>query len=354
MVVNSEGPKHGIPIRRTFTIIAAIVVAEPLAATILFPFVYFMIRDFGTVQERYVGFWAGVITSAFFVPQMLMATLLGSLSDKVGRKPVLLLGLLGSAVSVLLFGLSKSLAWAVCSRALCGLFNANAGVSRTAIGELAHNTGLNQGRAFSLFGLCNSVGYVVGPLIGGFLARPAEKFPAVGSIKAFLNYPYLLPCLVSSLYSSLVFVISWAALDETNQDIRHPLPKPVPRPADEQAREQDPLLTTPKVTTPEVQPKSSIWYCILGIACLSLHAIIFDEIYPIFAASPSQNGLQFSSKDIAASLSVMGPIILVVQLLLYPYLNDHFSSLSLWRASAAAFAILNQIVEPEKRGAMMG
>lgn len=63
MVVNSEGPKHGIPIRRTFTIIATIVIAEPLAATILFPFVYFMIRDFGTVQERYVGFWAGVISN---------------------------------------------------------------------------------------------------------------------------------------------------------------------------------------------------------------------------------------------------------------------------------------------------
>lgn len=79
------------------------------------------------------------------------------------------------------------------------------------------------------------------------------------------------------------------------------------------------------------------------LSCLSLHAIIFDEIYPIFAASPRQNGLQFSSKDIAASLSVMGPIILVVQLLLYPYLNDHFSSLSLWRASAAAFAIVYPI-----------
>lgn len=146
------------------------------------------------------------------------------------------------------------------------LGTANAGVSRTAIGELAHNTGLNQGRAFSLFGLCNSVGYVVGPLIGGFLARPAEKFPAVGSIKTFVNYPFLLPCLVSSLYSIMVFMISWAALDETNQDIRKPLPKPVPQPDDEEAQEQDPLLTTPKVRTPEVQAKSSIWYCILGIA----------------------------------------------------------------------------------------
>jgi hypothetical protein len=52
-----------LPVKRTFVLIGAIVIAEPLAATILFPFIYMMISDFGTVQERYVGFWAGLISN---------------------------------------------------------------------------------------------------------------------------------------------------------------------------------------------------------------------------------------------------------------------------------------------------
>ena len=50
------------PISRTLAIIGAIVVAEPLSATLLFPFVYFMVRDFRTVDEQQIGFWAGLIS----------------------------------------------------------------------------------------------------------------------------------------------------------------------------------------------------------------------------------------------------------------------------------------------------
>ena len=133
-----------VPISRSLAIIGAIVVAEPLAATLLFPFVYYMVRDFDSVEEQYVGFWAGLISnskllqsesssfalltaielaSAFFLPQMLTATIWGMLSDRLGRKPVMLIGLLGSAACMFLFGLAKSLAWAVITRGLCGLFN---------------------------------------------------------------------------------------------------------------------------------------------------------------------------------------------------------------------------------------
>lgn len=141
--MESEQPWRLAPVSRTLTVIGAVVIAEPLSATLLLPFVYFMIRNFNTVEERYVGFWAGLISmiqecldlilalssdiliqaSAFFIPQMLTATLWGVASDKLGRKPVMLLGLVGSAACMLLFGFSKSLAWAIASRGLCGLFN---------------------------------------------------------------------------------------------------------------------------------------------------------------------------------------------------------------------------------------
>lgn len=59
-------PKHlqrpAPAVSRTLGVIGAVVIAEPLFATILFPFVYSMIRDFKTVEEQDVGFWAGLIS----------------------------------------------------------------------------------------------------------------------------------------------------------------------------------------------------------------------------------------------------------------------------------------------------
>lgn len=61
--MESEHPQRPAPaVSRTLGIIGAVVIAEPLSATILFPFVYFMIRDFRTVEEQDVGFWAGLIS----------------------------------------------------------------------------------------------------------------------------------------------------------------------------------------------------------------------------------------------------------------------------------------------------
>lgn len=60
--MESEHPHRPAPVSRTLSVIGAVVIAEPLSATILLPFVYFMIRDFNTVKEQSVGFWAGLIS----------------------------------------------------------------------------------------------------------------------------------------------------------------------------------------------------------------------------------------------------------------------------------------------------
>lgn len=76
---------------------------------------------------------------------------------------------------------------------------------------------------------------------------------------------------------------------------------------------------------------------------ISFHAIIFDETYAVFAATPNPAGLSFTSNDIAFSLSLMGPVILIAQLVLFPFLCRYFSALGLWRTSAAFFAVVYPI-----------
>ena len=111
---------------KTMFILATVILSEPIALTIIFPFIYYMVRDFGIPHEK-VGYYVGFIASSFSFCQLLTSFWWGQLSDRIGRRPVLLIGLLGTALSTMLFGMSKSLIWAIVCRSCCGLLNGNIG-----------------------------------------------------------------------------------------------------------------------------------------------------------------------------------------------------------------------------------
>lgn len=107
------------------TLLAAIVrFAEPLALTSVFPYLPEMIKSFG-VPDINVAKWAGLVGSTFSVAQSLSAILWGRLSDKIGRKPTILIGLVNVMFCFLIWGTSKSLVQAFISRFLMGLCNGN-------------------------------------------------------------------------------------------------------------------------------------------------------------------------------------------------------------------------------------
>jgi MFS family permease len=90
----------------------------------IFPYIYYMIQDFNiTDDSNKISVYAGMVTSAFTLAEFSTGVLWGRLSDKIGRKPVLLFGLLGTALSVLVFGFAPSLPVALFARALGGLLN---------------------------------------------------------------------------------------------------------------------------------------------------------------------------------------------------------------------------------------
>jgi MFS family permease len=90
----------------------------------IFPYIYFMVQDFGiTNDERQIAIYAGMVTSAFTFGEFLTGVVWGRISDRVGRKYVLLTGMFGTGLSMLLFGVSRSLPMALVARALGGLLN---------------------------------------------------------------------------------------------------------------------------------------------------------------------------------------------------------------------------------------
>lgn len=99
-------------------------ICEPIAFMSIFPYIFFMIRSFHiTENEDQIGFYAGLVTSAFAFAEFSTGVFWGRLSDRIGRKPVLMAGLIGTLLSMLVFGFAPSLPIALLGRALGGALN---------------------------------------------------------------------------------------------------------------------------------------------------------------------------------------------------------------------------------------
>ncbi|PBL04129.1 major facilitator superfamily multidrug-resistance, DHA1 sub-family [Armillaria gallica] len=191
--------------------------AEPITATVIFPFAPEFIRRTGITggDETKTGYYAGFIESAFYIAESLSVFYWGRLSDRFGRKPILLLGPLGLTFAMLGFGLSSNFWSLVLFRFAQGVFNGNIGVSKTVVAELTDAT--NIGEAFALMPLVWGTGVTLGPVIGGLLVHPADTWPnTFGRIALFRDYPYFLPCAVAGLFSFAICLLTLVGLQETH------------------------------------------------------------------------------------------------------------------------------------------
>jgi DHA1 family tetracycline resistance protein-like MFS transporter len=129
-------------------------------------------------------FGAGPVAAAWLLAvyslmQFLFAPWWGRLSDRIGRRPVLLVGIAGAALSYLAFGLAGSLWMLFAARAVNGAMGANVGVAQAYIADVTppHERARGMGMIGAAFGL----GFIFGPAIGGFLSRWGSHAPFLGA-----------------------------------------------------------------------------------------------------------------------------------------------------------------------------
>ncbi|KAF8069881.1 major facilitator superfamily domain-containing protein [Lyophyllum atratum] len=207
--------------------------SEPVTSTVIYPFVNQFVRDTGITRgdEKKTGYYAGIIESIFFFSECLSVYHWGRLSDRIGRRPVLLLGPLGLALAMTSFGLSSNFWMLVISRCAQGLFNGNIGVSRSMMVEITDPEDLPT--ALGWIPAMWSAGITFGPVVGGAAARPAMQWPETfGKIAFFHDYPYFLPCAAAGSIAFISFLYAYFFLCES-------LPSAIRRNADKQRRQQN-------------------------------------------------------------------------------------------------------------------
>ncbi|KAE9402515.1 MFS general substrate transporter [Gymnopus androsaceus JB14] len=197
------------------SILLLLQICEPITSQSIYPYINQLVSelDITNGDERSVGYYAGLIESLFFVAESMTVLQWSRASDYMGRKPVLLIGLAGSMISMMLFGLSKTFWALVISRCLTGFLNGNVGVMKSTIGDLTDST--NRAEGVSMLPVVWSLGATLGPLLGGTFARPHERFPTIFTAPFWKEYPYFLPCVVSVAYVFVAFLITLFMFKET-------------------------------------------------------------------------------------------------------------------------------------------
>ncbi len=113
--------------------------------------------------------WGGYLMAVYAALQFVVAPVFGALSDRFGRRPVLLASLFAFGVDFLLTGLATSMMWLVLGRAFAGVFGASYATAGAYVGDISDDA--SRARNFGLIGAAWGSGFTLGPVIGGFVAE---------------------------------------------------------------------------------------------------------------------------------------------------------------------------------------
>ena len=155
--------------------------------------------------------YGGWLTATFAAVQFVAGPVLGSLSDRYGRRPVLLISLGAFGVSYVLMALAPSLAWLFAAQVLTGIFGATPATAGAFVADLTPPA--ERARHFGMLAAAFGVGLIIGPALGGALIAYGERVPFLAAAGlSLVNLVYGLRVLPESLRPQLRRELSWQRL----------------------------------------------------------------------------------------------------------------------------------------------
>jgi len=120
--------------------------------------------------------WVGLLSSGYSAMQLVFAPIWGRLSDRVGRRPVLLASIAMTAVAFALYGFARDFTWLLVARLFAGVATANIAIAQAYVADVT--TPETRARGMGLIGAAFGLGFVLGPAFGGVLSRSSLAAPS--------------------------------------------------------------------------------------------------------------------------------------------------------------------------------
>ncbi len=144
------------------------------------------------------SFVTGLLVASYAAAQLVGAPLLGRLSDRYGRRPILIASIFGTFLGFLLLGFAKSLAMLFAARILDGLTGGNLSIAQAYITDVTEAK--DRSRGLGMIGAAFGLGFIIGPVTGGFLSQWGYAVPAlVAAALSFINLVLISAWLPESL-----------------------------------------------------------------------------------------------------------------------------------------------------------
>jgi DHA1 family tetracycline resistance protein-like MFS transporter len=167
-----ESPKH----RRAAVIFILItVVLDMLALGVVIPVFPRLVLGFLGGDTARAAEIYGLFGSVWALMQFLFSPLLGALSDRFGRRPVILVSVFGLGLDYVLMAMAPSLAWLFVGRTISGITSANVGTASAYIADVTEAS--ERAKAFGMIGVAFGLGFVLGPALGGILGGADPRLP---------------------------------------------------------------------------------------------------------------------------------------------------------------------------------
>lgn len=319
------------------------------------------------------GMWVGVILAAYSAAQFLGAPLLGRLSDRVGRRPVLLASLAGSAASFTVIGLSQSLGLLILGRALAGLFGGSIATAQAYIADVTKPE--ERTRYMGFLGASIGMGFIFGPAIGALLYHYSPELghvlarfhPGLGLGFTFLRIGSA--AFASAGLACLNLIFAAFALKES----RPPDRKASPRTRMTLSNFWD-ALTHPYIG----RILASTTLATLGFVCMEATFALFGKQQ--FGLKPSGLGMIFMFVGIVIAivqgglvgrlnarfgernLAVVGALIAALALGFIPLITSLHIAIAVMGAlavgqgllSPALYSLISQETDPDEQGGTLG
>ena len=169
-----------------------------------------LIKDLTGGDVSSAAKWAGWLGFSYAITQFVFSPIIGNLSDKVGRRPVLLFSLFGFGIDYILLALAPSMVWLFAGRIIAGITGSSITTASAYIADIS--TAETRAKNFGMIGAAFGVGFILGPVLGGLLGQFGARVPFwTAATLCLLNWLYGYFVLPESLGKEHRRAFSWSS-----------------------------------------------------------------------------------------------------------------------------------------------